>query len=543
MDKPFSTKSESRVWDYIVIGSGMGGLATASMLSQLGHKVLIIEQHYVPGGFTHTFKRKHWVWDVGVHAIGEVTEHAMLGRLLKKLSSGGGEPIEWTSLGGVYDAFHFPEGFKIDFPDSRGGFIDNLRHAFPNEHAAIDTYIDRVQSVGASMKGYYLSRLLPAAFSQLVDPTLARKAHQYLPLLTKDVLDGITQNEHLKTVLAAQWGYYGSPPSRSSFAIHALVAKHFMHGGYYPVGGAKVIADRLMRTVAAAGGWTRISASVKQLLIEKDAVVGVELDDGEQIRAGKVVSAIGAVATASRLLPASHADADWAKSIRGLKQSPPHVCLNIGFKGDISKAGASAANQWFYETWNHETEGWDISKPDSEAPILYCSFPSLKDPMHTSEFHTGEVVTFVDYDEFAKWKDARWMKRGEDYTAMKADLSKRLLAQFLRHMPQLEPFVAYHELSTPLSTEWFTRAPRGAIYGLEPTPERFSNRYLRPRTPLKNLFMSGGDMATVGVMGAFVGGILCAAAAEPRQVIQYLRAMNKKRVRPSQSQPASSATA
>lgn len=539
MNKPFSTKSEQRVWDYIVIGSGMGGLGTASLLSALGKKVLVLEQHYVPGGFTHTFKRKQWVWDVGVHAIGEVTERAILGRLLRKLTSQGGAPLEWTSLGGVYDSFHFPDDFHIDFPDSRAQFIDNLHQAFPNEKQAIDTYIDRVQSVGASMKRYYLSRLVPPGLAGLVDPTLARQAHQFLPLRTETVLNEISDNNRLKTVLAAQWGYYGSPPKRSSFAIHALVAKHFMHGGYYPVGGAKMIADKLMRSIESAGGWTRISASVQSLLIEQDAAVGVMLDTGEEIRARKVVSAIGALATASRLLPAAYTEQAWASSIRSLNQSPPHLCLNIGFKGDIRTAGASAANQWFYETWSHDQEGWDLGTKDSEAPILYCSFPSLKDPLHQGEHHTGEVVTFVDYDIFQKWQHARWMKRGPDYEALKRDLSERMLTQFLRHMPELRPFVAYHELSTPLSTEWFTRAPRGAIYGLEPTPERFKNRYLRPRTPIRNLFMSGGDMATVGVMGAFVGGILCATAAEPRAAINYLRSLSGSASRSGRASQAS----
>lgn len=80
---------------------------------------------------------------------------------------------------------------------------------------------------------------------------------------TGDVLERLTGNEKLRAVLAAQWGYYGSVPSRSSFAIHALVVKHFMHGGYYPVGGARRIAESLLETVAAVGGWTRVASDVE----------------------------------------------------------------------------------------------------------------------------------------------------------------------------------------------------------------------------------------------------------------------------------------
>ena len=59
----------------------------------------MLEQHYVPGGFTHAFKRGPYHWDVGVHAIGEVNQKAMLGRLLHLLTDG---KLEWASLGGVY---------------------------------------------------------------------------------------------------------------------------------------------------------------------------------------------------------------------------------------------------------------------------------------------------------------------------------------------------------------------------------------------------------------------------------------------------------
>ena len=75
-------------WDVIVIGSGMGGMTCAALLAALGKRVLVLEQHYVAGGFTHSFKRKEWTWDVGVHAVGEVTPDSMTGRLLARLTNG-----------------------------------------------------------------------------------------------------------------------------------------------------------------------------------------------------------------------------------------------------------------------------------------------------------------------------------------------------------------------------------------------------------------------------------------------------------------------
>ncbi|MBL8684493.1 MAG: NAD(P)/FAD-dependent oxidoreductase [Myxococcales bacterium] len=526
-EKPWSTRSEPRLWDDIVIGSGMGGLATAALLAEVGRRVLVLEQHYVPGGFTHTFKRKRWVWDVGVHAVGEVTDRAVLGRVLHKLS---GDRLEWASLGGVYDEFHYPD-LRIDFPDTKAKFEENLVEAFPSREEDIGRYFNKVREVAGGMMPYYASRIAPPSWAAVSDPLFAQRAHALLGEKTRDVMNKITSDERLQSVLTAQWGYYGVPPDRSSFAIHALVARHFFHGGYYPVGGAGRIAEDLLATVAKHGGWSRINADVQEIIVRDNAVRGVRLADGEIIEGRRVVSAAGAIATVERLLPASERDAPWAKSIASLAPSPCHVCLYLGFKGDITKAGASGANKWFYETWAKDASYWDIADENAKAPVLYCSFPSLKDPEHQAGpelLHTGEVVTFVPYELFEQWKDGRWRKRGEDYDALKKRLTDRMLDQFFAYMPELRPMLAFAELSTPISTEHFTRAPKGAIYGIEPTPERYANRYLRPRTPVEGLFLSGADMASVGVMGAFVGGLLCAAAMEPVAATKYLRAVAKR---------------
>ncbi len=526
--KPYSTKSPQETWDYIIIGSGMGGMTCGALLTKLGKKVLILEQHYVPGGFTHTFRRTKWHWDVGVHAVGEVTSHSMVGRLLGKLTN---ENLRWASLGEVYDEFHFPGNFRIDFPNHPDKFRANLEAAFPDEKEAIGKYLRYVKQVAGTMKKYYLCRTLPYRMGVSAEKIWAKDARRFLLNRTNDVLDQLTTNEKLKTVIASQWGYYGSPPADSSFAIQALVAKHFSHGGYYPEGGSKKIADELLSTIATGGGWTRIRASVDEVLFVGKKAVGVRLEKGEKIFAKNVISAIGAIETIDHLLPEPEKKKTWAREIKKLKPSPCHVCLYLGFKGDIRKAGASAANKWFWETWDSNFQSWDIKDPGAPAPVLYTSFPSLKDPLHQpgeEQLHTGEAVTFVPYEDFQKWQGSKVMKRGEEYSDLKEQLTQRLLSQLLKYMPGLEPMIAHVELSTPLSCETYTKAAAGAIYGITPTPKRFQNPWLRPRTPLKNFYLSGSDVATVGVVGAMVGGVLTAVAAEPWKAIGYIKKSAKK---------------
>ncbi len=89
-------------YDAIIIGSGVGGLATAALLAKHGGKrVLVLERHYMPGGFTHVFRRRGYEWDVGVHYIGGVGDRrSATRRLFDHITDGS---LEWAPMGEVYD--------------------------------------------------------------------------------------------------------------------------------------------------------------------------------------------------------------------------------------------------------------------------------------------------------------------------------------------------------------------------------------------------------------------------------------------------------
>jgi len=171
-----------------------------------------------------------------------------------------------------------------------------------------------------------------------------------------------------------------------------------------------------------------------------------------------------------------------------------------------------------FTTLDMNQKYWDFKQANLRPHILFFSFPSIKDPKHVpgaTNRHTGEVVTFVDYKEFKEWGGSRRGFRPEEYQKMKAEIEERMVTEFKRAFPELGKMIVHHELSTPLSTEFFDRAPEGAIYGLEHTPRRFLSTALRVRSPIPGLYLSGSDVAVGGVTGALAGGMLAAAAIEP----------------------------
>ena len=523
--RPWSHDIPDGPWDYIVIGTGIGGMVSAALLSKLGRRVLVLEQHNIPGGFTQMFKRPGYRWDVGVHIVGEMSEMSYPGRLLKELTDG---RLEWESVGAVYDEFNFPDGFSIQLPDSQDGFRETLIDYFPEERGAIDEYLRLTRAAARSASKALQSRSMPRLLPPGGRKRAAEAANEYLQKTTAEVLESLTDDHRLRAVLSAQWGYYGATPARSSFAMHALMVRHFLRGAYYPVGGSTSIAYGLLGTVEQAGGWTAVRRSVEEIMVRRGSVTGVRLSDGTEVAAKRIISAAGAIPTSDLLEDGLPADTETYR-----EPGPAHLSLYLGFKGDIARHGAERYCQWYFDTWDMETEGWDISpdRPIEPSPVLFCSFPSLKDPSHdpgSEQRNTGEIITFVPWDAFARWSDTRWKKRGQSYDDFKEKLTEVMLEQYLQHYPELAPMIDHAEMSTPLSTNHFAASARGSIYGLGTTPDRFGDMSLLPRTPVKGLYLGGVDVSTPGIAGGLSGGVMAAVAAEPLKGARFLQPLMKR---------------
>ena len=142
---------------------------------------------------------------------------------------------------------------------------------------------------------------------------------------------------------------------------------------------------------------------------------------------------------------------------------------------------------------------------------MYISFPSAKDPSFASRYPgraTIEIVAPGPFEWYSEWKDKPWGKRGDDYEAKKEAYSLRLLEKLYEKLPHLRGKIDYYELSTPLSTDYFCRYNEGEIYGLDHTPSRFEQDWLKPKTQIPGLYLTGQDIMTCGVAGAMIGGLI-----------------------------------
>lgn len=511
------------MFDAIVIGSGTGGLSAASILAQAGKRVLVLEQHFVIGGYTHAFQRKGYIWDVGLHYVGQVhIPGTFLNKVFRYITK---EQLAWAPLDDVYDRVVFG-GKEYQFPRGRANLIDALKRYFPDtvDHESIDAYfalLDDVQKLGTA---YYAEKVLPPFLSAIIGGWLRKGVLRYSDKTTLEMLRTLSKNDELIGVLTAQYGDYGLQPSESSFYMHAVLANHYMDGAGYPVGGAPRFAETVVPVIESAGGAVVFSARVKQIVIKNNVAVGVEMEDGTVLYAKKIVSDAGVVNTFGALIPTDVAIRHKLdEKLAQLTPSLAHMGLYVGVQEDSAALQLPKCNYWvFPDEYDHEKNQQKYRHVDDPLPVAFASFPSAKDPL-ASQTHPGrttaEVIILVPFAWFTQWNGTKKHQRGEEYEAMKARVAEKMFDVLYRIAPQLRGKVDYYEISSPLSAKHYAGHPFGEIYGTSHTPKRFRQRFLKPYTPVKNLFLTGQDAMIASISGGVMGGVLCASAMLKKNVI------------------------
>jgi len=502
------------MYDAIVIGSGIGGLSAAKLLARIaGKRVLVLEKHTEPGGQTHTFRRDGASWDVGVHYIGQVGPGSQLRAYFDYLSDG---ELAWNRLPDAYDRFVYP---GIDFSASSNPveYQQKLIDTFPTEARAIRCYFRDIRSANRWVTLGFAKNMVPRPIAPLLHG-IQRISGRTALGTTEHYLKKHFRSPELRALLASQWGDYGLPPSRSAFAKHALIVDHYLNGGWFPAGGSARIARTFEKGIEQAGGAVRVAQDVQEILVENGRAVGVRVLDRrgpvtqERIhRAPVVISNAGAPVTFFNLLPTDGpvgaATAALRDAIRRIGTGTSAVTVYLGLRDDPRSIGGTGGNVWVSRDLNHDDLPSQSDALLSGTPRnAFVSFSSVKSG---ETHHTAEIISFVDADAFAAWRNTPRGNRGADYSALKRRIGSSLIDLAETAIPGLKDLVDYVEVSTPLTVEHYTSHPQGAFYGLPSTPERYRFSF-GPVTPVEGLYLSGQDAGSCGVAGAMMGGVVAA---------------------------------
>ncbi|XP_053309874.1 all-trans-retinol 13,14-reductase-like [Spea bombifrons] len=529
--------------DVLVIGSGVGGLTVAAVLAKAGKKVLVLEQHDHAGGSSHTFQQHGYEFDVGLHYVGQMHEGGMLRVIMDQLTDG---QLQWNRLDDQYDSvvignrvYQLYAG-KKEFPDA-------LKKQFPGEEEAIDKFMALMKKVARHVPLLGALKILPYFLTVLllrsrllhcVSPIfwLAESSHQ-------DVLNSLTSNKDLQTVFS--YLFYGVPPSDSSFMINALLIHHYKRGAWYPRGGSSEIAFHMIPVIQRAGGKVVVRAPVSRILMKNGRAIGVAVQRSEGevcVYAPVIISDAGIFNTYERLLPPEVQTLPEVHSLLSrLQYGMGCFLVFVGLRGTSEELGLKSTNRWLYNDGDLNSLMGQFSSLEwnevfEQLPLMFITFPSAKDPTY-SQRHPGRscmtLLTMAPFEWFSEWKGQKPRRRGEDYHSMKMKLAQRMLERAMEEFPQIKDKVDYMEAATPVSNEYYLRAPEGSMYGAEQNCSRYQCDIItrtRAETAVPGLYLTGQDVFSSGIAGAVHGGLICACAVL-NQILYLDILMLKKRMK------------
>jgi phytoene dehydrogenase-like protein len=438
--------------------------------------------------------------------------------------------IQWNKLPYEYEKFIYPD-FTFTVPANEQEYIKKLCEKFPKEALPIKQYFQDLTNASKWIQSKMVAELVPAFVGYFV--RLWNKRRENLALsTTKSYMDSHFKDEKLKALLVSHWGDYGLPPGKSAFVMHSIVTRHYLNGPVYPEGGAGKIAQAMEPIVTANGGKCILNAEATRLLVENGAVKGVEVQhkrgdkQKEIFEAPIVISSTGAYHTYTKLLDGL-IPSSYAEELKKFPKGKSAITLFLGLKKDPRELGFNGCNNWICDSYDHdEVESNYSNLLQGKPKACYLSFPSLKNSKAIG--HTAEIISFANFESFKEWENTKWKKRGEEYEKLKSIIAEGLLDLVEKKFPGFKDLVEFQEVSTPLTYMDLIGKPNGEFYGLAAYPERYKVKWLGPKTPIKNFYLSGTDAMSLGIMGALMGGVAAAACVlAPAGFPKIMKAINK----------------
>jgi prolycopene isomerase len=493
-----STPTPSTDYDVIVIGSGIGGLVTATQLAAKGIRVLVLERYLIPGGSAGYFDRSGYRFDVGASMIFGFGKRGTTNLLTRALDA------VKVSLETIPDPvqihYHLPQGLDLKVHQDYEKFLAELTAYFPHEKAGIRQFYDECWKVFNCLNVMDLlsleePRYLTRVFFQ--HPLACLGLVKYLPQNAGDIARRYISDPALLKFIDMECYCWSVVPADKTPMINAgMVFSDRHYGGInYPQGGVGQIAQKLVEGLEKAGSTIQYQARVTDILTENSRAVGVKLASGETYRAQRIVSNATRWDTFEKLLPTDQMPPSEKKWQNRYQQSPSFLSLHLGVK----TAGLPAN----VECHHILLEDW--AKMESSEGTIFVSIPTLLDPSLAPAGH--HIIHTFTPSWISDWQNLS----PSEYAAKKESAAHHLIQRLSKIFPDLEANLDYQEVGTPRTHRRFLGRDNGT-YG--PIPRRKLLGLLGMpfnRTAIANLYCVGDStFPGQGLNAVAFSGFACA---------------------------------
>ena len=503
--------SEQTKYDVVIIGGGIGGLASACILAKEGKRVIVLEKNHQIGGNLQVFSRDKVVFDTGVHYIGALSEGQNLDRFFKYLGIREGLQLKQMEVNGA-DRIHFGEE-SVSYPIGQGydNFAAQLIAHFPEEEKAVKHYCKLIKEVCSAFPLYNLKYESADYFTA-----------EFFTRNLKDVISELTDNKRLRSVLVGNSLLYAGQSSLTPFYVHALVVDGYINSAYRCINGSSQIAKLLIKEIRKHGGEVRKRAEVSSASYLDQHIESVTLTTGEKIYGDFFINSTHPKAMLS-IFGTNRFRKPYVSRIMGLKNTQSSFSVHLKFKPN----SFPYLNHNFYHHKSEE-EAWEaVGVIDENWPrtLMFSMTTSEENPIFAE---AASIITYMDFEEMKPWLNSFNTvtipgERPASYYAFKNKCENKVLDELEKLFPDIRLHIESVYSSTPLTYKDYIGDPSGSMYGVQKEYTNPMSTMIDPRTKIPNLLLTGQSINLHGVLGVTVSAFAtCFHLIDPNDIMKKL---------------------
>lgn len=465
-------------YDAVIIGSGLGGLECAHILSKAGMSVLLLERGTQAGGCLQSYRRHGLAFDTGFHYVGGLDEGQSLHSAFRHL---GLLRLPWQRLDNHFDrvtignqTFSFAQGYDA--------FVETLTAAFPAERDALNKYADMLKQCCEQQ----FDALNPqTGESSLLSRLFETSAYQYL---TETFHDPLLINVLCGTSLKMELRKESLP-----LFTFAHGNGSFIESSWRLKGDGSLIVNSLVDGIRMHGGEIICNTEVRELVEKDGKLVHAVCSNGEIYEGNIFISNIHPAVTCNLVKQSSRMKKVYRSRITHLENTFGMFTVSLRIKPQTLR----------YFNWNQyiykEPDVWAFHLKNNPVSGVLVS---CRIPEDGSKYvQQVDLLTPMNWSECEQWSHTEVGRRGEDYKAMKKRVADECITLAERFIPGLRDRITGCYTSTPLTYRNYTLTPEGSAYGLRKDFRNPMITLLSPRTPIPNLLLTGQNLMLHGLHG------------------------------------------
>ncbi len=449
-------------YDVVVIGAGNGGLTATTDLARQGIKVLLIEQHNLPGGFATSFVRGRFEFETSLHELNSWGPDDNKGGVRNLLEGKYGLEIEFIPIPEAYRLIITQKGEEIDItlPFGIENFVSAIEKAVPGSREGLNNFFQIAEECNAAfdyigkMKGKPDQSVLFKEFTNFLRTAAYSASEVQLALdIPQKAID----------IMSAYWCYLGLPLNRINFTIFAMMLNsYFSRGAYIPRKRSNEFTSALDLRIRELGGKILYNTRVEKILVKDGKVKGIETSKGDKINTNHVIANISPTLVYNNLIyPKSEVPEIAYKDVNARIHGLSAFVVYLGLNASPEELGFNEYSYFIMETANTGKiyESWSkLKAPLGQATVcLNVANPECSPP--------GTSILYIT----TLFRPEVWYEvKQEDYVEIKNKIATELIDQFERATNiKINDHIEEIEVATPITFARYTRTYNGVIYGYE----------------------------------------------------------------------------